>query len=298
MALAVLVYVLGSAASAELPKGQLLIEADGGVEVFDQKSMAEAKDNVVVQYGDLVMGCDILQAWYDNQTAGGGPFGKINRLEAHGNVVLNTPNESAHGEAATYDMATELLTLTGNPPSLEIAGKNGGASTLVTAKKVFKYNKLKQHLWAKDVQLQQPSQQLSAGVMDLFFNHDTSAPKASNDALVGAATQIKYGVASEGVVVITPAQVVSAETAFYDGRTNTIYLIGDVRIAHKENAKERIQMRGTFAEVDRTTGRSRLLTHLPETLDIPRELQPLLPVISAAPRHRVQILILETEAPS
>ena len=111
------------------------------LEVRDKDKVAIFSGDVRVKQGDTTMRCKSLLVYYvqDNpgdpkavkktdaamRTTNINPAGeqKIKRLEARGGVVVTQKDQTVTGEAGIFDMASNTVTLTGNPVVMT-QGKN------------------------------------------------------------------------------------------------------------------------------------------------------------------------------
>ena len=103
------------------------------LEVRDKDKVATFSGDVKVVQGDTSMKCKTLVVFYDQesdkapkdkparnakamQAANPGPGGeqKIRRLEARGNVVVTSKEQTATGQLGIFDMPTNTVTLTGD----------------------------------------------------------------------------------------------------------------------------------------------------------------------------------------
>jgi lipopolysaccharide export system protein LptA len=114
-------------------KGQpVAIEAEK-LEVRDKDKVAVFSGKVQVTQGDTTMRCNTLTVFYAGPAENGGeaksatkstakpaatigPSGeqKIKKLEARGNVVVTQNDQIATGDAAVFDMGTNVVTMSGN----------------------------------------------------------------------------------------------------------------------------------------------------------------------------------------
>jgi lipopolysaccharide export system protein LptA len=89
------------------------IEADH-LEIHDQDKQALFDGNVQVVQGTMTLNSNHMIVFYNGKgsdvTTG---QGDIKRIEVTGNVSAFSGTQSAKGDAGTYDMASQLLTLTG-----------------------------------------------------------------------------------------------------------------------------------------------------------------------------------------
>jgi lipopolysaccharide export system protein LptA len=80
--------------------------------------------NVIAKQGDVTLRADTVTVHYlagAAQASPAGPsekpgtsHGKIDRLEAHGNVVVTRPGEVVKGDSAIYEMIDRRILMTGN----------------------------------------------------------------------------------------------------------------------------------------------------------------------------------------
>ena len=79
------------------------------LDVQQDRRTATFAGNVVATQGVLTLRADKVTVAYANQ----GTPNTFDRLDATGKVFLSTPQETAQGNAATYDVGTGIITLTG-----------------------------------------------------------------------------------------------------------------------------------------------------------------------------------------
>jgi lipopolysaccharide transport periplasmic protein LptA len=83
------------------------------LEVHDQDKTAVFIGHVIVRQGTTVLKTDRLTVFYQGSPTGEGPQ-QVSRLEAKGSVLVTSSNQTASGEAATFDTAANTILLTGN----------------------------------------------------------------------------------------------------------------------------------------------------------------------------------------
>lgn len=83
------------------------VQADR-IEVQDRSDRAIFSGNVVAQQGNMTMNASRLTVAYTNNSGV-----DVQRLEASGGVTLRTPNETARGAFAVYDVNRRIVTMTG-----------------------------------------------------------------------------------------------------------------------------------------------------------------------------------------
>ena len=87
------------------------ITADS-LEVKQQERLAVFQGNVDAVQGDLRLTASEIRVHYRGGS-GDAPEGAISRIDATGDVRFATPNETAQGDAGVYDVAAQVITLTG-----------------------------------------------------------------------------------------------------------------------------------------------------------------------------------------
>ena len=93
------------------------------LEVRDKEKIATFSGDVQVFQGDTELRCKSLNVFYDDEaapkgakTADAGPTDQrqIRRIEAKGGVIVNQKDQTASGDAATFNMRENTVTLVGN----------------------------------------------------------------------------------------------------------------------------------------------------------------------------------------
>lgn len=101
------------------------VQVDGDrLEVLENEGIAVFEGNVRVVQGDTVLRTGRLVIRYARDGGGSPATGgaQIDRLEASGGVNIQTATQVATGETGTYDMKTEILTLSGRRVTLSEDG--------------------------------------------------------------------------------------------------------------------------------------------------------------------------------
>lgn len=98
-----------AAATAIDVRAPIEIVADA-LEVQQDRRTATFAGNVNATQGPMILRADTLKVAY----AAGGGANAITHLDATGKVFLSTPQETAQGAAANYDVGTGIITLTGS----------------------------------------------------------------------------------------------------------------------------------------------------------------------------------------
>ncbi|MGY6633563.1 MAG: LptA/OstA family protein [Alkalilacustris sp.] len=108
-----------SSAQTQVPFAGLALERDDPIEVVaesldvdQQAGTALFVGSVVVEQGAMRLAADRLLVVYGQAAETGG--NRISRLNAEGSVILTTPEETAEGAAAVYDLDRGEVVMTGD----------------------------------------------------------------------------------------------------------------------------------------------------------------------------------------
>ncbi len=97
------------------------ISADS-LEVAQEEQIATFAGNVDAVQGDFVLSADKLEVYYEGKSGEGksagvglaaGSSSSIRRIDATGNVIISSPEETAEGRFGTYDVPSKQMTLEG-----------------------------------------------------------------------------------------------------------------------------------------------------------------------------------------
>jgi lipopolysaccharide export system protein LptA len=116
------VPALGQALKGHNAKAPVDVAADR-IEVQDRADRAIFSGNVQVHQGNLSLNASRLTVAYDK--AGGSV--DIDRIDASGGVVVQSPSETARGAFAVYDLKRRLITMVGGVELVQGGNRvNGG----------------------------------------------------------------------------------------------------------------------------------------------------------------------------
>ncbi len=82
------------------------------LEVRQSENVAVFEGSVNAVQGELVLNADILTVYYRESEGGQGNLG-VSRIDAEGNVVISSPDETAQGQRGTYDVEGGRIDLAG-----------------------------------------------------------------------------------------------------------------------------------------------------------------------------------------
>lgn len=229
------------------PGAPLEIEADNGLELYQDRQLVVAKGNVIARQGTVVLRADLLSASYEE--AGGER--QIKRLDAVGNVRINTGSERLFGEHATYDLARELMVVTGDNMRIETELQT------ITAEESLEFWGAEQRAVARgNAVVTQDTTSLRADLMEaMLTNKDgRSGNTAPTNVGIGQGSSVERVRAWGAVTIRTPSEIVEGDEGDYDVANQVATLTGNVRISRGEN-----QLNGHRAIVNLKTGVSRLV---------------------------------------
>ncbi|MFH1158427.1 MAG: LptA/OstA family protein [Pseudomonadota bacterium] len=193
-----------------------------------------ARENVVATQGAIRIQSDFLTARYTDDKG----MTDISTLEAEGHVVIRSPPYTATGDKAVYDVMTGNAVMTGE--DLKIVTD----ADIMTAEDKIEFFGSENRLTAtgRATVTRSTDGVISADALDAWFVKD-----ATGRMTVSSVTARKH------VVVKTAKETATGDSGVYDVPAQKAVLTGKVKIFQGENRLE-----GTRAEVDMTTGMSRL----------------------------------------
>jgi lipopolysaccharide export system protein LptA len=217
------------------------VEADNGIEWVSDQKMYIARGNAKATRGAISVAGETLTALYretdSNET-------EIYRLEALGGVIIASPERTAYGERAVYDLDQAVVVVLGENPRMVTAEQT------ITATESLEYWEKRRIAVARgNAEASQEDREIRADVLTAFFEpkRDGSLEVVRMDAI-------------GGVVITTPREVARGDEGVYNVRKGIATLSGNVRITRGET-----QLNGALAEVNFKTGISRLLSSGPST---------------------------------
>ena len=229
-----------SGASAQLKitgdSQPVTVEADDGIEWISEKKMYIARGNAKATRGTTSVAGQTLTALY-RQTKS--EETEIFRLEAQGQVVIETPDRRVFGDRAVYDLDQAVAVVLGEDLRMITSNET------ITASESLEYWEKRQIAVARgDAVATQGARMIRADTLTAFF-----AP--GRDKKLEAVRMNAIG----NVVVTTPQEVARGNEGVYNVRTGIATLSGNVKITRGET-----QLNGATAEINFNTGISRLLS--------------------------------------
>jgi lipopolysaccharide export system protein LptA len=240
---------LNLASSNDAP---IQVEADNGIEWQQDNEVLIARGNARASRAGATIFADTLRAFYKRDAHGSS---NLNRLDAAGKVRILSQTETIDGDNAVYDMTQAIMVVTGK----KVNYRSG--NDLVTADKQMEYYETAQKAVARGAAVAyHDGKRLHAEVLESYLRKT-----ADNKSEV---YEIR---AFENVMIVTEQDVVRADRAIYNVKTELATLTGNVRINRGESVLE-----GDSAEINMKTGVSRLLGNnsRPRGLIVPQKREP------------------------
>jgi lipopolysaccharide export system protein LptA len=212
------------------------VEAENGIEWVSDQNLYIARGNAKATRGALSVAGETLTALYreneDEET-------EIYRLEALGQVVITSPNRTAYGDRAIYDLDQAVAVVLGGKPRMVTAEQT------ITASESLEYWEKRRIAVARgDAVAIQGTRKIRADALTAFF-------EAKRDGTLEVVRMDAVG----HVVITTPREVARGNEGVYNVRKGIATLSGDVKITRGDT-----QLNGSIAEVNFKTGISRLLS--------------------------------------
>ncbi len=238
------------------------ITASQGIEWDRDAQRYIASGNAVARQGDTTVYGDRLVAWYRPAAAGGT---EIFRYESIGNVRFTTPTQTVEGDRGVYDVANEVVVVTGKALRLTTP------TDTLTARDTLEYWAAREIAVARgNAMIVSSERRMTADVMTAHFvpaaqQQARPAPPPRNarpgqraaapaQPAQGGDQRLSRIEAFGNVHVSTPTEIARGDRGIYNLLTGIAQLAGNVKLTRGDN-----QMAGDYAEVNTNTGISRLL---------------------------------------
>ena len=215
--------------------GPFQIEAGRSIEWRRDEKVYIAEGNVRAEQGELVLQAGTLSAYYRSDDAG---KTQIQRVEAEGGVTIDSPDGTAKGGEAIYDLDRSLIVLRGGDLSLRTTDYR------VTAQDSIEFHRDEHYAVARGaVRAVRAEDSVSAETLVLRFEDTGDGKLAARRLEAFGKVEVRSGPDS-----------VTGRRGFYDTEAQTAEVCGNVRLQQGPN-----RMAGECAEVDIAKGRSRLI---------------------------------------
>lgn len=215
--------------------GPIQIEADEGIEWQRSNQLYLARGNARATQGGVSVAGDELIAHYKTNATG---ENEIYQINANGNVRITSDSEVAQSDNAVYDIDNGVLVLTGETVRLDTA------EDTIIARDSLEYYEQRQIAVARgDALAIRDDRRLRADTLTAHFGEG------------GRRAAMERIEANGNVLVSTPTDIVRAEQGDYNPDRGLATVTGNVKITRGDT-----QLNGDRAEVNLTTGESRLLS--------------------------------------
>ena len=211
------------------------INADDGIEWQRDVRAYIARGNARAVQGNVAIHAETLIAYYRDGPGGGT---EIWRMDAETNVRVVSPDQTAFGDKAVYDVTKGILVLTGNTRLVT-------AEDRITARDSLEYWEKRALAVARgNAVATRGKKRLRADVLTAKFERGKDGK-----------SRLSVIEAFDNVLISSPTEVVRANRAVYNVLTGIAILTGAVKITRGGN-----QLNGERAEVNMNTGVSRMLS--------------------------------------
>ena len=210
------------------------VDADDGIEWEQDRQIFTARGNAVAERGNVKVRADVLKAYYRKKPGGGTD---IWRLDADGNVRIQSNDQKAFGDKGVYDIDNAILVLSGRKVRLVTATDE------ISATRQLEWWEKKRMAVARGNALAvRGERRLRADVLVAHFRKNKSGE-----------SRIWRVEAFDNVYIVTATDTVTAARAVYNVDSSIATLTGSVKITRGET-----QLNGCSAEVNMKTGISKL----------------------------------------
>lgn len=225
--------------------------ADNGIEWMRDGKRFVARGNAQATRGDTTVYADTLTAHYRE---GQGGKSELWRLDGDGHLRIVSPNETATGDTAVYDLDSKVLVLKGKPVAKLVT-----PDTTITARDTLEYWSEKRFAVARgDAFVRREGRTLKADVLTAYFAPENAKPaKPQKGADTGRVDTVD---AFGNVVIKTKTETVTGERGRYNAKTGIATILNNVVLTRDKDS-----LKGQYAVVDMNTGVSTLYAAAPGT---------------------------------
>lgn len=229
------VQILHSAHAQATGNGGIAIEASEGIEWLRDEQKYIARGQASARQDDMNVTADILTAYYRSEEEGGEQT--IFRLDAEGNVRVNSGQNDVYGDQAVYYLDEEVAIVVGDGVRL-IA-----EDIAITAQDSLEYWQGKQIAVARGkATVTREGQTMIAGMLVARLKQNQD-----NEQIVERVD------ATDGVRISTDEEIILGQEGVYDVINQSAVICGKVKITRGQN-----QLNGDCAEVNMQTGYAKL----------------------------------------
>lgn len=215
--------------------GPFQIEASGSIEWRRDEKVYIAEGSVRAEQGALVLEAETLSAYYRPDEAG---KTQIERIEASGGVTIRSPDGTASGAEAVYDLDKSLIVIRGGDLALKTAEYQ------VTARDSLEFHRGENYAVARGAaRAVRAEESVSAETLVVRFEETAEGGLAARRLEAFGGVNVRNG-----------PDTITGERGSYDTEAQIAEICGNVRVQQGRN-----RMAGECAELDLAKGRSRLI---------------------------------------
>jgi len=174
---------------------------------------------------------------------------EIWRLDADGNVTIRSPNDTATGHKAVYDLDKSIFVLKGAPAKLVTPNDTFTATESLEYWEIKKMAVLRGDATAS----QQGGKTLKADTLTAHFK-DKEKDKAAGRQDSGGGLELQRADAYGHVVILSGSETVTGDRGDYNAESGIATVSGSVKISREGGN----QLEGGWAHVNLNTGVSKL----------------------------------------
>lgn len=206
------------------------VVADDGIEWLQTDKKFIARGNAVATRGTTQVFADTLVADYRELPEDRGGGTEVYRLTAEGNVTIKSPQETATGSRAIYNVDDALLTLWGGPATLVTP-----TDTVTAQDQIRYYERDRKAVASGDAVAVRGERRIAADTLTAFFvdpeggKAKPAAKPAGGDSLAGD-SELDRIYADGNVVITTPKETIESAQGNYNAKTGIAEMEGSVKI--------------------------------------------------------------------
>lgn len=219
--LALLFSCAGLCAEQNIPS-DINVEADNGIEYFEDKNMCIAKGNAVATKGSTKLTSNIMKVYFSGKEKK-----EIQKIEADGSVVLTSPSGLLHCEHIVYTLDNELINAHGGKLTLSMSS----GDVLKASEKILFYRNDNIGEAFGDVVFTSKNRVIQSPHMKaLFCEADKTDKKTDTDEEKLKLDEVE---AFEHVTITQEDKKSDCDYAKYSAKSGEVHLYGNVKIIDK-----------------------------------------------------------------
>ncbi|MBL8630538.1 MAG: hypothetical protein JNM81_12955 [Rhodospirillaceae bacterium] len=231
------------------PSRPIEVTANQGIEWQQNGKLFIARGNAKAKQDDLSVTADELTAHYRDSKSGGT---EVYRVDAIGNVTIESSSEKATGSAAVYDFDKSVLVVAGGPVPVTLTTSTGK----VTAEDTIQYwSNEKVAVAQGKAEAEDDTRRIKADRLTAYFTDTAPAADKSKGKTVANKdnSEIRLVQGEGNVTLRTDKETVKGSRGEYNRITGIAKVEGNVQMTQGQNT-----ISGGFAVVDTKAGTSRL----------------------------------------